>query len=276
MTTIYLTLLCGALALYSFSMVSGLLHLFQPRPQKTLWCKRFILAGVSLHLIAFTERCFQAQTLAVTNLHESLSFFALLLGLAFLLIGRKIPLPTLGAFISPMLVVFTLWSLATTHTISPQPPILRSFWLPLHVLLSFAGNAFLVLGCIISIMYLLQEHLIKKKQIKGIFRNLPALQKLDESSYLCLRCGFPLLTLGIISGSVWASFAWGSHWSWDPKETWSLITWLLFAALLHGRMNSGWRGRKASLLTIIGFAAIMFTFLGVNLMLSGLHSYAAH
>ena len=123
-------------------------------------------------------------------------------------------------------------------------------------------------------MYLIQEHLIKKKKIKGIFRKLPALQKLDELSYLCLRCGFPLLTLGIISGSVWASFAWGSHWSWDPKETWSLITWLLFAALLHGRMNSGWRGRKASLLTIIGFAAIMFTFLGVNLMLSGLHSYA--
>ena len=107
MTTLYLTLLSGALGLYTLSMVTGFFHLFQPRPQKTLWCKRFILAGSSLHLLAFFERCFQAQTLAVTNLHESLSFFALLLGLAFLLIGRKIPLPTLGTFISPLLVVFT-------------------------------------------------------------------------------------------------------------------------------------------------------------------------
>ncbi|MCK5680870.1 c-type cytochrome biogenesis protein CcsB [bacterium] len=273
MTTIYLALLGGALSLYTLSMVTGFLHLFRPLPQQTLWCKRFILAGSVFHLLAFLCRCIQAQTLAVTNLHESLSFFALLLGLAFLLVARKTPIPTLGTFTSPLLIIFTLWALATTHAITPQPPILKSFWLPLHVLLSFAGNAFLVLGCSTSVMYLIQEHLIKKKKIKGIFHKLPALQKLDELNYLCLRFGFPLLTLGIISGSVWASFAWGSHWSWDPKETWSLITWLLFAALLHGRMNSGWRGRKAALLTIIGFAAIMFTFLGVNLMLSGLHSY---
>jgi len=274
MTNAYIILLGGALGLYTLGMVTGFFYLFRPMPQKTLWCKRFIQTGSLVHLLAFLSRCIQVQTLAVTNLHESLSFFALLLALAFLLIGRKTSLPTLGTFISPLLIIFTMWALIIPHAITPQPPILRSFWLPLHVLLSFAGNAFLVLGCIVSVMYLLQEHLIKRKKLKGIFRKLPALQKLDELSYLCLRCGFPLLTLGIISGSVWASFAWGSHWSWDPKETWSLITWLLFAALLHGRMNSGWRGRKASFLTIIGFAAIMFTFLGVNLMLSGLHSYA--
>ncbi len=274
MDIIYSSLLGGTLSLYTFSMVSGFVHLFRPFPKALLWSRNSIKAGFVFHLLAFLWRCFQAQTLAVSNLHESLSFFALLLALAFLLVSRKNPVPTLGTFTSPLLIIFTLWALVTPHTITPQPPILKSFWLPLHVLLSFAGNAFLTLGCGGAVMYLLQERLIKKKKIKGIFRKLPALQRLDELNYLCLRLGFPLLTLGIISGSVWASYAWGAHWSWDPKETWSLITWLLFAALLHGRMNSGWRGRKASLLTIVGFAAIMFTFLGVNLLLSGLHSYA--
>ena len=273
MNIIYTSLLSGALGLYTLSMVTGFVHLLRPLAKALPWSRNSIQAGFVFHLLAFLWRCGQAQTLAVTTLHESLSFFALLLALAFLLVSHKKPVPTLGTFTSPLLTIFTLWALVTPHIITPQPPILKSFWLPLHVLLSFAGNAFLALGCGAAVMYLLQEHLIKKKKIKGIFRKLPALQRLDELNYLCLRLGFPLLTLGIISGSVWASFAWGAHWSWDPKETWSLITWLLFAALLHGRMNSGWRGRKASLLTIIGFAAIMFTFLGVNLLLSGLHSY---
>lgn len=273
MDIIYTTLLGGALTLYTLCMVAGFVYLFRLKSKALPWSRNSILAGFVFHLLAFLWRCGQAQTLAVTNLHESLSFFALLLALAFLLVSRKNKVPTLGTFTSPLLIIFTLWALITPHTITPQPPILKSFWLPLHVLLSFAGNAFLALGCGGAVMYLLQERLIKKKKIKGIFRKLPALQRLDELNYLCLRLGFPLLTLGIISGSVWASYAWGAHWSWDPKETWSLITWLLFAALLHGRMNSGWRGRKASLLTIIGFAAIMFTFLGVNLLLSGLHSY---
>ncbi len=274
MNIIYSSLLSVALSLYTLSMVAGFVHLFRPSPKALPWTIKSIQVGFIFHLLAFLWRCGQAQTLTVSNLHESLSFFALLLALAFLLVSRKNPVPTLGTFTAPLLVIFTLWALVIPHTITPQPPILKSFWLPLHVLLSFAGNAFLALGCGGAVMYLIQEHLIKKKKIKGIFHKLPALQRLDELNYLCLRLGFPLLTLGIISGSVWASFAWGAHWSWDPKETWSLITWLLFAALLHGRMNSGWRGRKASLLTIVGFVAIMFTFLGVNLLLSGLHSYA--
>jgi cytochrome c-type biogenesis protein CcsB len=92
-------------------------------------------------------------------------------------------------------------------------------------------------------------------------------------NYRALTIGFPLLTLGIITGSVWAQYAWGSYWSWDPKETWSLITWLIYAAVLHARLTVGWRGRKAAWFSIFGFLAVLFTFLGVNLLLSGLHSY---
>ena len=124
-----------------------------------------------------------------------------------------------------------------------------------------------------GIMYLIQERQIKAKKIGAFYHRLPALKVLDDLGYRCLTFGFPLLTLGIITGSVWAESAWGSYWSWDPKETWSLITWFLYAALLHGRLTVGWRGRRAAIFAIVGFAALVFTFLGVNLLLSGLHSY---
>ena len=107
-----------------------------------------------------------------------------------------------------------------------------------------------------------------------LFKRLPPLNKLDEMNYRILTIGFPFLTLGIITGAVWANYAWGSYWSWDPKETWSLITWLVYAGILHGRLTVGWRGRRAAVFCIIGFGCVLFTFLGVNLLLPGLHTYS--
>ncbi|OGU08733.1 MAG: c-type cytochrome biogenesis protein CcsB, partial [Geobacteraceae bacterium GWC2_58_44] len=125
----------------------------------------------------------------------------------------------------------------------------------------------------VSIMYLIQSHFLKKRRLGPMFQKLPPLDMLDDISYRCLTFGFPLLTFAIISGAIWAETAWGTYWSWDPKETWSLITWFIYAALLHGRLTTGWRGRKAAMLSIFGFAVVLFTFLGVNLLLGGLHSY---
>jgi cytochrome c-type biogenesis protein CcsB len=107
----------------------------------------------------------------------------------------------------------------------------------------------------------------------AFYHRLPSLDLLDRVNYRSLTIGFPLLTLGIITGALWAENAWGSYWQWDPKETWSLITWFIYAALVHARLTVGWRGRKAAWLSIVGFLAVLFTFLGVNLLLGGLHSY---
>jgi len=101
----------------------------------------------------------------------------------------------------------------------------------------------------------------------------PPIRVLDDLNYRAIMIGFPLLTLGIITGAAWANYAWGTYWSWDPKETWSLITWFIYAALLHGRMTIGWRGKRAALLSIAGFLIMLFTFIGVNMWLPGLHSY---
>jgi cytochrome c-type biogenesis protein CcsB len=122
-------------------------------------------------------------------------------------------------------------------------------------------------------MYLLQNRMLKSKRFTGLYQLLPSLDTLDKVNYTCLSIGFPLMTLGIISGAFWANIAWGTYWSWDPKETWALITWFLYAALLHGRLSVGWRGRTAALFSIVAFLFLLFTFLGVSLLLGGYHTF---
>jgi cytochrome c-type biogenesis protein CcsB len=111
-----------------------------------------------------------------------------------------------------------------------------------------------------------------RAKVTGLFPNVKIL---DDLNYRSIMVGFPLLTLGIVTGAAWANYAWGTYWSWDPKETWSLITWFVYAAFLHARFTAGWRGKKSALLSIVGFAAVLFTYIGVNFLLSGLHSYGS-
>jgi cytochrome c-type biogenesis protein CcsB len=108
----------------------------------------------------------------------------------------------------------------------------------------------------------------------GLISLFPSLDSLDELVYKTIVVGFPLLTIGIVTGAAWANYAWGSYWSWDPKETWSLITWFVYAIFLHARTTRDWRGKRTAILSIIGFVAVVFTYFGVNYLLSGLHSYA--
>lgn len=149
--------------------------------------------------------------------------------------------------------------------------LFNSAWLISHVVFIFVGDAFLALACGIGILYLIQERDIKSKRPGFFFRRLPSLEMLDNGGYICIASGFVLLTLGLITGIVYAKTVWGRFWSWDPKEVWSGITWLLYAALIHGRLAVGWRGRKSAVMAIVGFAATVFTFLGVNLLMSGHH-----
>jgi cytochrome c-type biogenesis protein CcsB len=125
-------------------------------------------------------------------------------------------------------------------------------------------------------MYLVKvgkEEAVSGNPAGGILAMFPSVKVLDDINYKAIMVGFPMLTLGIITGAAWANYAWGTYWSWDPKETWSLIVWFIYAAFLHARFTRGWVGRRAAWLSILGFAATVFCYLGVNLLLSGLHSY---
>jgi cytochrome c-type biogenesis protein CcsB len=130
--------------------------------------------------------------------------------------------------------------------------------------LAFISYAAFTIAFGVAVIYLIQRRFLKTKHLGGLFRMLPPLETLDEISYRCLAVGFPLLTVAIISGAIWSEKALGSYWSWDPKQTWSLITWLIYAALLHGRLTIGWRGKRAALLSIIGFMVLLLTFFGMR------------
>ncbi|MCX8012217.1 MAG: c-type cytochrome biogenesis protein CcsB, partial [Desulfobacterota bacterium] len=167
-----------------------------------------------------------------------------------------------------ILLALTTITRSFSNEIQPLVPALQSNWLTYHVITCFLGYAAFAVSFGVSIMFLI------KANSKGGIGILPDQAVLDEINYKAISFGFPMLTLGIITGAVWANYAWGSYWSWDPKETWSLITWLFYAAFLHARYTRGWGGRKTAILSIIGFLAVIFTYFGVNLLLSGLHSYA--
>ena len=125
----------------------------------------------------------------------------------------------------------------------------------------------------LGIMYLVQEHYVKSKRLSGLFERLPSLQTLDDMNYRLIKWGFPFLTLAMISGALWAESAWGNYWNWDPREVWSLITWFIYASILHARMVAGWRGKRAAVLSIIGFLTILISFFGIKLLQKGMHVF---
>jgi len=214
----------------------------------------------------------------LTNLYESVVFFAWTIVLIYLLIDLKYKQRAVGAFVMP----FALFSMVGAQMwlnagIDPLVPALQSNWLTYHVITCFLGYAAFAVACGVSIMYLIKIGKEEKHKgdtpMGGILGIFPPCRVLDDMNYRAIMIGFPLLTLGIITGAAWANYAWGTYWSWDPKETWSLIVWFLYAAFIHARFTRGWIGRRAAWLSIIGFAATIFCYLGVNLVLSGLHSY---
>jgi cytochrome c-type biogenesis protein CcsB len=209
----------------------------------------------------------------LSNLYESVVFFSWTIVLIFGLLDLKYRYRVIGAFVMPFALLGMSWAqLGLNSGIEPLVPALQSNWLLYHVITCFLGYAAFAVACGISIMYLL----IADKQItgeNGILSMFPPIRVLDDLNYKAIMIGFPLLTLGIVTGAAWANYAWGTYWSWDPKETWSLIVWFVYAAFLHARITRGWVGKRAAWLSIIGFAATIFCYLGVNLFLSGLHSY---
>ena len=211
----------------------------------------------------------------VTNLYESLVFFAWSVNLFYLFVEWRYKNRTFGAFVIPIAFATMLFALTSESGIHPLVPALQSYWLHAHVITCFVGYAAFAVSAGVAVMYLMKAKREEAKVTGGVVGLFPASKVLDDLVYKAIIWGFPFLTAGIITGAAWANYAWGTYWSWDPKETWSLIVWLLYAAFLHARITRGWHGRRAAILSIAGFAATIFCYLGVNLILSGLHSYGS-
>lgn len=237
-------------------------------------------AGLGAQTFAIVLRWIESYRLGVghapfSNLYESLIFFAWTIVLLYLLVEWRTKNKTLGAFVMPLAflaMAYASYSPNVNSRIQPLIPALQSNWLITHVITCFFGYAAFGISFGLSLMYLLKR--LDNPGKNNIFlRLIPRTALLDELNYQMVVIGFLMLTLGIITGSVWANEAWGSYWSWDPKETWSLITWLIYATVLHSRMVRGWTGKRIALLCFIGFSCVLFTYFGVN-YLPGLHSYA--
>jgi cytochrome c-type biogenesis protein CcsB len=207
-----------------------------------------------------------------SNMYESLVFFAWTIILIYLVVEHTYKNRIIGAFATPMAFLAMAYaSLSPNKDIQPLIPALKSNWLIAHVITCFLGYAGFAVACGVSFMYLLKQS--DKDGKSHLLSHLPGTGMLDELTHQMVMFGFLFLSIGIITGAVWANSAWGTYWSWDPKETWSLITWFIYAIFLHARLMRGWHGKRIAYISIVGFMAVLFTYFGVN-YLPGLHSYA--
>ena len=238
-----------------------------------------MISGFIGHSLAIILRWNESYKIGIghaplSNLYESLIFFSWTITLLYLLIEWKTKNRTLGAFATPLsflTMAYASYSPNISSRIQPLIPALKSNWLITHVITCFFGYAAFGISFCLSIMFLLKQ-LDQKPGKKTFINTLPGSDILDELNYQMVVIGFFMLTLGIITGAVWAHSAWGTYWSWDPKETWSLITWFIYASVLHCRMVAGWHGKSIAILCFVGFVCVLFTYFGVN-YLPGLHSY---
>lgn len=266
-----LKLLVLALALYLGATAGFVSHLLTGKEALRRLALITLTAAFGLDAVAIIVRSVVYRTLAITSFHDQLSLFACLIVGFYLWLQRRYPLTVLGSLVSPIAFLFVLSAYVFYSGNREFPHEMHNVWLPAHIAPAFLGYAILTVAFCVSLIYLLQEKELKKKGKSSLRRRLPSLETLDELNFRFVTWGFTLFTIGIITGSVLAKERWGAFWSWDPVQLWSLVTWLLYALLVHTRLT-GWRGRRAATLTIVGFALLLVSFLGVNLLFVGRHS----
>lgn len=262
-----------ALTFYFAAAIVGILEIFKGSRTASVAALSFSASGFLLHSVSIVLRYALAGHLPIVSPHEATSFFAWCIVLIFFVIDFRYKTGLLGAFIMPIVFALMLAASMFSREVRLLDPVLRSNWLLFHTLFAFLANASFALAFGVGVMYLLQEHYVRSKHLGDLFHRLPSLQSLDRINYRLITVGVPFLVMAMITGSLWADSAWGSFWRWDPREVWSLITLLVFSMILHARLMAGWRGKRAAVLSIIGFATVLVAFFGIKLLKKGMHVF---
>jgi cytochrome c-type biogenesis protein CcsB len=234
------------------------------------------ILGFGLHLLGVLARGLAAGRAPWGNMYEFAMVAALTATGAFLILLRREPVRALGVWITA-LVVLTL-GLAVTVLYTPAGalvPVLNSYWLAIHVAAAITAGGVFTVSFVATVLY--RVKLRAERAGRGSRRyagHLPSSDALNRVTHTAVLFGFPIWTFAVIAGAIWAENSWGRYWGWDPKETWAFITWVMYAAYLHAEATAGWRGTKASWFSLLGYAAFIFNFFGVNMWITGLHSYA--
>jgi len=233
------------------------------------------VTGTALLLLGIVCRGFAAGRAPWGNMYEFSCASAFVVLTVFLGVAWRRPaLRYLGLFVVvPALLTLGLAVAVLYVPAGPLVPALRSYWLVIHVAAAIVSGAVFTVGGVVTVLYLLQDHWERSGTSNALSRRLPASEQLDQSAYRLFAFVFPLWTFAIMAGAIWAENAWGKYWSWDPKETWALVTWLVFACYLHARATAGWKGRRAAYIALAGLSCFVFNYFGVNIWFSGLHSY---
>lgn len=209
------------------------------------------------------------------NMYEFAITGAFLVAVAFLVLARRYDLRSFAVWVTGVLLL-TLGLAVTVLYVPAAPlvPALRSPWLVIHVAAATLAAAFFTLSMVATTLYLVRDTAERRGRTEGrLVSRLPSAATLDRVAYRVTAFGFPVWTFAVIAGAIWAEYAWGRYWGWDPKETWSLITWIVYAAYLHARTTAGWRGRRAAVISLVAYSTLLFNFFGVNIAFAGLHSY---
>ncbi|HEX5495491.1 MAG TPA: c-type cytochrome biogenesis protein CcsB [Mycobacteriales bacterium] len=252
------------------------------------WCGRVAVgcvgAGAVVHAGSVVARGLSAHRLPWGNMYEFTSAMGLVAVAGFLLLVARVPQARrLGLFVLfPIVVLMFLAGTVLYTQAGPLVPALHSYWLAIHVTAAIVATGVFMISCVASVLFLVRQRydrLIAAGRTPRRFPTalgwrLPPAATLDTLAYRTIAFGFPIWTFGIICGAIWAEAAWGRYWGWDPKETWAFIAWVIYAGYLHARATAGWKGSRAATINLLGFAAMTFNFFVVNVVISGLHSYA--
>lgn len=245
-------------------------HQARPVQYLSLWLTGI---GFTFHSLALLTRIGQVGYLPLTGLHEAASFFSWGMILVFLGIEYRYRIHVLGSFILPLALISMFSAAALPSQLRATGPALKGAWVTIHTTLSLLGIIAFAVAFVAGLMYLIEEKFLKSKKFNALYYKLPSLEILDQLNQKSILFGFPLLTLGIITGSLTAEQAWGSYWTWDPQQIFALGTWLFYLVVLHGRITIGWRAKKGAYLAVIGFVGVISTFIGVNLLWRGPHTF---
>src|SRR5271166_2753600 len=238
-------------------------------------------AGVAIHVSAIFTRGIAEDRVPWGNMYEFIAAFTCMAVLVLVAASIWYRAYYLGVFV----LVPIVFGLGIDLTVLYTPagslvPALQSYWIAIHVTAMIVAIGLFIFGAVVTTLYLVADRSQRRAAAgqpswsAGILQHLPGSAVLDRLSYRAILFAFPVWTFGVMAGAIWADHAWGRYWGWDPKETWSFIAWVVYAMFLHARATAGWRGRRAAWIQIAGFACLMFNVVGVNLFITGLHSYA--
>ena len=261
----------GTMLLYLASMALFFLFFALKKDKMAGFAKGIFAAAFLLHTLALVVRGFGAGRVPLTNQYEFASSFAWGISLVFLIFLWRFHFQAMGVVVAPVVFLLIGYAAMQSREVKELMPALKSGWLAIHVSTAIIAYGPFGVSFAVSLLYLLRG---KRKDNEFWQKNIPEEERLDLISYRAVSLGFLFLTFVIITGAIWAEQAWGSYWSWDPKETWALITWIIYAIYLHLRISRGWKGKAAAVFAVIGFIAVIFTYIGVNTFIPGIHSYA--